>query len=126
MSRFLRRPIEPQMLIDEVKACLHQPKGSEDVHHPGHNVCVAKYAAIGFLADDGEKLSHFATHGLDDAARIQLGWPSPRASILRTLLEGRIPQRMKKLSGDPQSIGLPVSHPPVQSVRNSNYSINPG
>jgi diguanylate cyclase (GGDEF)-like protein/PAS domain S-box-containing protein len=79
------------------------------------NICVAKYAAIGMLDDDGGQLKYFFTCGLNNRMLPRLGATLPGIGILGTLLEGRAPRRINGLDGDPQVLGLPASHPPIHS-----------
>ena len=92
------------------------------------NICVAKYAAVGVLDAQGDRLQCFVTRGLDSLSRELLGTPSPRRGVLGTLLEKRLPQRVNGLGGVPLSLGLGDNHPPVHSFlgvpimsRDKNY-----
>ncbi|MET3131529.1 diguanylate cyclase (GGDEF)-like protein/PAS domain S-box-containing protein [Oxalobacteraceae bacterium GrIS 1.11] len=77
------------------------------------NICVSKFACIGVLEEDAEVLSYFASCGTDRG--VDLIAATPRAGILRRLLEQRQPCRVNELDGDPVALGLPASHPPVHS-----------
>jgi diguanylate cyclase (GGDEF)-like protein/PAS domain S-box-containing protein len=77
------------------------------------NICVSKYACIGVLEPGATELSHFASCGAGMPTR-QIA-QTPRAGVLRGLLDQRLPCRIKDLNGDPASIGLPPTHPPVHS-----------
>jgi diguanylate cyclase (GGDEF)-like protein/PAS domain S-box-containing protein len=77
------------------------------------NICVSKYACIGVLADDTDDLAYFASCGEKSQARVVVG--APRAGVLGKLLGERQPVRISDIDGDPRSIGLPASHPPVHS-----------
>ena len=77
------------------------------------NICVSRYACIGMLETGAAELSYFASCGAGQQARLIAA--TPRAGILRNLLEQRQPCRVSQLNGDPQEIGLPESHPPVHS-----------
>jgi diguanylate cyclase (GGDEF)-like protein/PAS domain S-box-containing protein len=77
------------------------------------NICVSKYACIGVLEPGATELSYFASCGAGvPAAQIAA---APRAGVLRGLLDQRLPCRINDLNGDPATIGLPASHPPVHS-----------
>jgi diguanylate cyclase (GGDEF)-like protein/PAS domain S-box-containing protein len=92
------------------------------------NICVAKYAAVGMLDENGQTLRHFATRGLDEASQQQLGIPKPHQGVLGTLLKHRLPQRIGRVGGAAQTLGFDESHPPIHSFlgvpilsRNKNY-----
>jgi diguanylate cyclase (GGDEF)-like protein/PAS domain S-box-containing protein len=77
------------------------------------NICVSKYACIGVLEPGATELRYFASCG----AGVPTGQiaQTPRAGVLRGLLDQRLPCRINDLSGDPTNIGLPSTHPPVHS-----------
>jgi diguanylate cyclase (GGDEF)-like protein/PAS domain S-box-containing protein len=77
------------------------------------NICVSKYACIGVMEAGAAELSYFASCGAGVPTR-QIA-QTPRAGVLRGLLEQRQPCRINGVDGDPTSIGLPASHPPVHS-----------
>ncbi|NGZ84026.1 EAL domain-containing protein [Duganella aceris] len=77
------------------------------------NICVSKYACIGMLEQGATELAYFASCGAGVPTR-QIA-QTPRAGVLRGLLDQRQPVRINDLSGDPTSIGLPPTHPPVHS-----------
>jgi len=77
------------------------------------NICVSKYACIGVLEPGATELSYFASCGAGMPVR-QIA-QTPRAGVLRGLLDQRLPCRVNDLNGDPASIGLPPTHPPVHS-----------
>ena len=77
------------------------------------NVCVARYACIGVLDEGADELSYFSSCGDDRQARVVAG--TSRVGVLNTLLEKRQPVRIDGIGGDPRSLGLPQSHPPIHS-----------
>nr|WP_255490528.1 EAL domain-containing protein [Duganella sp. SG902] len=77
------------------------------------NICVSKYACLGVLEPGASELSYFASCGAGMPAR-QIA-QTPRAGVLRGLLDQRLPCRINDLNGDPASVGLPPTHPPVHS-----------
>ncbi|SEN99626.1 PAS domain S-box-containing protein/diguanylate cyclase (GGDEF) domain-containing protein [Duganella sp. CF517] len=77
------------------------------------NICVSKYACIGVLEADATELTYYASCGAGVPIR-QIA-QSPRAGVLRGLLEQRMPCRINDLDGNPANIGLPAGHPPVHS-----------
>jgi signal transduction histidine kinase/DNA-binding response OmpR family regulator len=74
----------------------------------------ARYAAVGMLDGHGG-LSHLATRGMDAAGFGEPAAVRP-AGVLAEVLEGRRPRRLHALGGDPVKIGLPPSHPPIESL----------
>ncbi|TFW25814.1 EAL domain-containing protein [Duganella callida] len=77
------------------------------------NICVSKYACIGVLEPGATELSYFASCGAGVPIR-QIAH-TPRAGVLRGLLDQRLPCRINDLNGDPATVGLPPTHPPVHS-----------
>lgn len=77
------------------------------------NICVSKYACIGVLEPGSTELSYFSSCGAGMPTR-QIA-QTPRAGVLRGLLDQRLPCRINDLNGDPATIGLPPTHPPVHS-----------
>lgn len=49
----------------------------------------ARYAAVGIVEADGQRLKHYLTSGLDAAASAEPESPSPRHGVLAAVLEGR-------------------------------------
>ncbi|MBE3027045.1 sensory box protein/response regulator [Janthinobacterium sp. BJB1] len=77
------------------------------------NICVSKYACIGVLEPDADKLSYFSSCGAE--SNLERIASAPRTGILNRLLEQRQPYRVNGLKGDPAALGLPDTHPPVHS-----------
>ena len=77
------------------------------------NVSVAKFACIGVMEEGADELSYFSSCGDNRQARVVAS--TPRVGVLNTLLEKRQPIRMQNPGGDPRALGLPQSHPPVNS-----------
>ena len=77
------------------------------------NICVSKYACIGVLEPDADKLSYFSSCGAE--SNLERIASAPRVGILNRLLEQRQPYRVNGLKGDPAALGLPDTHPPVHS-----------
>jgi diguanylate cyclase (GGDEF)-like protein/PAS domain S-box-containing protein len=78
------------------------------------DICVARYACLGVLDGEADELSYFSSCGENGQARVVAS--TPRAGVLKELLEQRQPVRISGLGGDPRSIGLPQGHPPVHSL----------
>jgi len=80
------------------------------------DICVARYAAIGILTEDGSRLEHFVTRGLDETSLARMPWPTPHAGILGDVLASRVPARQKAPDGNPAQFGLPAEHPRAYSM----------
>ena len=80
------------------------------------DICVAKYAAVGIMSDDGPRLEHYVTRGMDDTLPAHMPWPEPHAGILGNVLSERLPKRLDGLDGAPHRVGLPSEHPPVHNI----------
>ncbi len=80
------------------------------------DICVARYAAIGILTEDGRQLEHFVARGLDDASLARIPWPGPHTGMLGDVLAARMPRRQQSPDGNPVRFGLPPEHPPVHSI----------
>ncbi|MFD7876180.1 GAF domain-containing sensor histidine kinase [Streptomyces sp. NPDC059766] len=76
----------------------------------------ARYAAIGVIAEDGEGLSDFVHHGIDEATARRIGRrPDGRRGLLGALIRDPEPVRLADLAEDPRSCGFPAHHPPMRS-----------
>ena len=80
------------------------------------DICLAKCAAVGMLSNDDQHLDHFITRGMDEATLALLETPLPHAGILGAALAERSAKRVSALSGNPELVGLPPTHPPVHSL----------
>ena len=80
------------------------------------DICVAKYAAVGILDEDRDKLGHFVMRGMDEAALAHMPWPAPARGLFSEILAERRPRRIDALDGDPVRLGLPPEHPRVHSI----------
>ena len=79
------------------------------------HILSARYAGLGILDADGQRLRYFLIKGMDAETQARLGTPLPRSGMLGELLANRRPQRLYPLKGNPQAVGLPASHPPIDS-----------
>ncbi|MET8668927.1 GAF domain-containing protein [Streptomyces tendae] len=76
----------------------------------------ARYAAIGVVDEDGDGLTDFVHHGLDEAAVRRVGHlPDGRKGLLGALIRDPEPVRLTDLAADPRSCGFPEHHPPMRS-----------
>ncbi|MGW0933016.1 sensor histidine kinase [Streptomyces sp. NPDC002644] len=75
----------------------------------------ARYAALGVIGTDGQRLSAFHTVGVGEEEAARIG-PYPEGhGILGELIRRPEPLRLTKLSEHAASFGLPPGHPPMNS-----------
>ena len=78
-------------------------------------VTAARYAAIGILEPDGDRLEKFVTFGISDETRTAIGaLPAPQG-LLGALLQEREPIGLTDLASDTRSVGFSPGHPPMRS-----------
>ncbi|GHA63541.1 histidine kinase [Streptomyces tendae] len=76
----------------------------------------ARYAAIGVVDEDGDGLTDFVHHGLDEATVRHVGHlPDGRKGLLGALIRDPEPVPLTDLTADPRSCGFPEHHPPMRS-----------
>ena len=75
----------------------------------------ARYAALGVIDRDGERLERFVAHGISDEERAAIGDPPRGRGILGVLIREATPLRLHDIADDPRSVGFPPSHPPMRS-----------
>ncbi|MFD4631659.1 GAF domain-containing sensor histidine kinase [Streptomyces sp. NPDC058284] len=76
----------------------------------------ARYAAIGVVAEDGEGLSDFVYHGIDEETAERIGHlPDGHKGLLGALIHQPRTLRLGDLSADPRSCGFPAHHPPMRT-----------
>ncbi|MGX2995909.1 sensor histidine kinase [Streptomyces sp. JNUCC 64] len=76
----------------------------------------ARYAAIGVVSEDGDGLSDFVYHGIDEATAKRIGrLPDGQRGLLGALIHHPEPVVLADLSADPRSQGFPAHHPPMRS-----------
>jgi signal transduction histidine kinase len=73
----------------------------------------ARYAALGVLDEDRRELERFITHGIDDAARREIGNLPRGRGVLGLLIEQPRPLRLGEVGRHPRSYGFPPGHPPM-------------
>ncbi|MBI4530218.1 MAG: GAF domain-containing protein, partial [Candidatus Latescibacteria bacterium] len=83
--------------------------------HASQDIISARSIVVGILDDDGQTLRHLLARGVDVQEQAQFATVRPRMGILGQVLEERRSHRVSHLEGDPQHIGLPASHPPIDS-----------
>ncbi|HET7571921.1 MAG TPA: GAF domain-containing protein [Gaiellaceae bacterium] len=75
----------------------------------------ARYAALGVLDPDGQRLERFVTAGIDRAGHRAIGRLPTGRGILGVLIRDATPLRLHDLGDDPRSVGFPPGHPPMRS-----------
>ncbi len=75
----------------------------------------ARYVAMGVIDQDGDGLSEFITHGINEEQTAQIG-PLPSGhGILGLLITEPKPLRLHDLREHPRFYGFPPHHPPMSS-----------
>ena len=75
----------------------------------------ARYAALGVIDRDGDRLERFLAHGLDPQEQAAIGARPTGRGILGALIHDAVPLRLRDLASDPRSVGFPPNHPPMRS-----------
>ncbi len=75
----------------------------------------ARYGALGVIDEDGEALSAFVHHGVDEATVRRIGDLPDGRGILGLLIDEPTPLRLEDLSTHPLSYGFPPGHPPMHA-----------
>ncbi|MET9650531.1 GAF domain-containing protein [Streptomyces sp. NPDC006460] len=76
----------------------------------------ARYAAIGVVDEEGDGLSDFVTHGVDEDTARRIGRrPDGHAGLLGALIREPQTIRLADLSSDPRAAGFPPGHPPMRT-----------
>lgn len=83
--------------------------------HAARKLMGARYAAIGILGRNGQRLRHFVASGMDPGNRIHLSRPLTRAPLLCRVLHERRPVRLAKAEVIAQSADFPAAHPRLES-----------
>ena len=79
------------------------------------DVVMARYAAIGLLAEDSRTLEYFVTSGISDEHAARIGARPSGRGILGLVIQERRPIRLADLSRHADSAGFPPHHPPMHS-----------
>jgi signal transduction histidine kinase len=75
----------------------------------------ARYAALGILDADRERLERFITLGIDEETRTRIGSLPEGRGVLGVLISDPRPLRLPRVSGHPRSYGFPEHHPPMST-----------
>ena len=94
---------------------LDMPAILQRVLGAAREVTGARYAALGVLSEDRERLEEFLVDGIDDRVRAEIG-ESPRGrGVLGVLISDPRPLRLDDVTTHPRSYGFPEGHPPMRS-----------
>lgn len=78
--------------------------------HCAADVAGAKYAALGIYDESGH-IERFVHHGIDAATVERIGSLPEGRGVLREVIIGDGPIRLRDLGADPRSCGFPAHHP---------------
>jgi signal transduction histidine kinase len=87
----------------------------ERVLEAGRELTGARYAALGVLDVQRQRLARFLTAGIDDETREMLGDPPSGHGVLGELIRDPVPLRLPAVGAHPRSYGFPIGHPPMQT-----------
>jgi signal transduction histidine kinase len=73
----------------------------------------ARYAALGILDADRQRLERFVTLGIDEETRTRIGGLPEGRGVLGVLISDPRPLRLSEVSKHPRSYGFPAHHPPM-------------
>lgn len=79
------------------------------------DVVGARYAALGVLAPDGERLGEFVTSGLTVAEQRRIGDLPRGHGLLGLVIREPMPLRIADIGAHPRRHGFPANHPPMTS-----------
>lgn len=75
----------------------------------------ARYAAVGVLGEDRERLAEFIVEGIDDRTRAEIGDTPRGRGVLGALISDPRPLRLDDVTKHPRSYGFPEGHPPMRN-----------
>lgn len=75
----------------------------------------ARYAALGVLDADKQRLGHFVFAGIEEEQRERIGNLPTGHGILGELIRHPEPLRLSRISDHPHSYGFPAEHPQMQT-----------
>ncbi|MBI4501115.1 MAG: GAF domain-containing sensor histidine kinase [Gemmatimonadetes bacterium] len=87
----------------------------QEVVDAARDVTGARYAALGVLDENRDKLSAFVTSGLTPEQHARIGDLPRGHGILGLLIKNPEPIRLPDLAKHPKSYGFPPHHPPMKS-----------
>ncbi|MDL2080435.1 GAF domain-containing protein [Streptomyces sp. GXMU-J15] len=76
----------------------------------------ARYAALGVVDEEGEGLSDFVFHGVDEETARRIGRrPDGHHGVLGALIHDPVPLLIEDVTEDPRFYGFPEHHPPMRT-----------
>ncbi len=75
----------------------------------------ARYAALGVLDEDRERLVQFVASGIDEATRREIGSVPQGLGVLGVLIADARPLRLRNVKDHPRSYGFPDRHPEMHT-----------
>lgn len=102
VGRAFVEELDPDALLDEILSAAQELTG-------------ARFAALGTLDGDHERLTGFRTRGGDGTTRREIGELPYGRGILGLLIGEPEPLRLPDLRRHPRSSGFPAGHPPMTS-----------
>lgn len=102
VGRAFVEELDPEALLDEILSAAQDLTG-------------ARFAALGTLDGNGQRLAGFRTRGRDGRTRRSVGSAPYDRGILGLLLGEPEPLRLPDLRRHPQSFGFPPGHAPMTS-----------
>jgi signal transduction histidine kinase len=75
----------------------------------------ARYAALGMLDEDRERVVRFVASGIDEATRRAIGAVPRGLGVLGVLIADPRPLRLRNVKDHPRSYGFPEGHPEMQT-----------
>ena len=94
---------------------LDMPAILQRVLGAAREVTGARYAALGVLSEDRERLEEFLVDGIDDRVRAEIGERPRGRGVLGVLISDPRPLRLDDVSKHPRSYGFPEGHPQMRS-----------
>lgn len=88
--------------------------------HAAREMIGARHAAIGVLDEEGQRVRHYLTSGLENEVARRLTPPPADRGVLNQLLKEGRPIRLRNMSDHPQAVGLvagpgALNHPVIRS-----------
>ncbi len=90
---------------------LDMPAILQRVLAAAREVTGARYAALGVLSEDRDRLEAFVVDGIDDRARAEIGEEPHGRGVLGVLISDPRPLRLDDVTKHPRSYGFPEGHP---------------
>jgi len=75
----------------------------------------SRYGALAILDEDG-RLEQFITSGISEEERARIGQPPSGEGLLGVIIEEGASLRLRDLTKEPRSVGVPRHHPPMHTL----------